>query len=181
MAQKTSAVQSRDSRSLHDALLLSLLAVAVFIASNFFDLFNRTLRWITQHESWQVDQLSTFSLFLLIAMVIYTARRHHELKREIRRREESESELQHLETQLRESIAEVETLTGLLPICGSCRKIRDAKGEWSHFETFIQTHTPARFTQGYCPECARKMYSLHARTVEGSVSRAMSEPARRSA
>jgi hypothetical protein len=53
---------------------------------------------------------------------------------------------------------EVEALHGLLPICCSCKKIRDDDGYWQHVETYFQTHTEADFSHGICPECAGDLY-----------------------
>lgn len=60
--------------------------------------------------------------------------------------------------QLREALAAVKTLSGLLPICASCKQIRDDKGYWHQVEVFIQQHSSAMFTHGLCPKCAQKIY-----------------------
>jgi sigma-B regulation protein RsbU (phosphoserine phosphatase) len=52
----------------------------------------------------------------------------------------------------------VKALSGLLPICASCKKIRDDKGHWQNVETYIRERSDTEFTHGYCPECARKLY-----------------------
>ncbi|MCX6356153.1 MAG: hypothetical protein NTZ78_14815 [Candidatus Aureabacteria bacterium] len=57
---------------------------------------------------------------------------------------------------LRVSLSEVKVLKGLLPICAQCKKIRDPHGQWQYLESYIHEHSDARFTHGYCPECARK-------------------------
>jgi len=49
-------------------------------------------------------------------------------------------------------------LKGLLPICSSCKKIRDDKGYWQKVESFISEHTEVEFTHGICPECVRRVY-----------------------
>ena len=49
-------------------------------------------------------------------------------------------------------------LEGILPVCASCKKIRDDKGDWQQIETFIRDRSAARFSHGICPECARKLY-----------------------
>jgi len=56
---------------------------------------------------------------------------------------------------------EVEALSGLLPICGSCKKIRDDQGYWNQIEAYIQARTEAQFTHGICPDCARDFYPAH--------------------
>jgi hypothetical protein len=53
---------------------------------------------------------------------------------------------------------EVQELRGLLPICASCKKIRDDAGYWNQIESYVQAHSAATFTHGICPECVAKMY-----------------------
>ncbi len=60
--------------------------------------------------------------------------------------------------ELEESLEKVKTLTGLLPICSKCKKIRDDKGYWNKIETYIERHTDALFNHGMCSECAEKIY-----------------------
>jgi hypothetical protein len=56
-----------------------------------------------------------------------------------------------------EAISEVKALSGLFPICTSCKKIRDDKGYWKQIELYVRDHSQADFTHGYCPECADKL------------------------
>ena len=72
-----------------------------------------------------------------------------------KRMEEEREELIH---GLQEALAKVKKLSGLLPICASCKKIRDDKGYWNQIESYIQEHSEADFSHGICPECARKLY-----------------------
>jgi hypothetical protein len=51
-------------------------------------------------------------------------------------------------------------LSGLIPICASCKKIRDDKGYWNQLETFIQQHSKAEFSHGICPDCMKKLYGV---------------------
>ncbi|HBE89065.1 MAG TPA: hypothetical protein DDW67_08010 [Elusimicrobia bacterium] len=59
---------------------------------------------------------------------------------------------------LGKALVEVKTLSGLLPICASCKKIRDSYGKWQNLEDYISSRTEAEFTHGFCPECAGKLY-----------------------
>ncbi|MCI0437545.1 MAG: GAF domain-containing protein [Chloroflexi bacterium] len=63
---------------------------------------------------------------------------------------------QHAE--LQEALAKIKTLRGLMPICASCKKIRDDKGYWNQIEEYIRDHSDAEFSHGICPECAVKLY-----------------------
>jgi hypothetical protein len=64
-----------------------------------------------------------------------------------------------LQMHIQEALANVKTLSGLLPICANCKKIRNDKGYWDQIEGYIQKHSEAQFTHGICPECAEKFYS----------------------
>ncbi len=68
--------------------------------------------------------------------------------------------------ELKKALEEVRTLSGLLPICASCKKIRDDKGYWNRLEDYVKTHTGADFTHGICPECAEKLYGRKPRNRE---------------
>jgi hypothetical protein len=60
--------------------------------------------------------------------------------------------------QLQEALGEVKTLTGLLPICAGCKKIRDDGGDWQHIEVYIRARTDAEFSHGMCPSCVEHWY-----------------------
>ena len=55
-------------------------------------------------------------------------------------------------------MAEVKVLSGMLPICAACKKIRDDNGYWRQIEAYIRTHSSAEFSHSICPECARRLY-----------------------
>lgn len=68
----------------------------------------------------------------------------------------SDAEREKLISELQEALAQVRTLRGCLPICATCKKIRDDKGYWTRIEQYIIEHTDADFTHGICPDCAKK-------------------------
>jgi PAS domain S-box-containing protein len=59
---------------------------------------------------------------------------------------------------LQRALNEVKALSGLLPICASCKQIRDDQGNWNTLEQYISSHSEATFSHGICPECAQKLY-----------------------
>lgn len=59
---------------------------------------------------------------------------------------------------LNKALEEVETLSGFLPICASCKKIRDDKGYWNQIEAYISDHSEAQFSHGICPDCTKTLY-----------------------
>ncbi len=73
------------------------------------------------------------------------------------------AELEKKNHELREALANVKQLTGMLPICAYCKNIRDDKGYWSQVESYISDHTQAVFSHGMCPDCEKKQYDELAR------------------
>jgi PAS domain S-box-containing protein len=67
-------------------------------------------------------------------------------------------EQQRLTIEVQQALEEVRTLSGLLPICANCKKIRDDKGYWTQIEAFIQERSGARFSHGVCPDCKKILY-----------------------
>jgi PAS domain S-box-containing protein len=78
--------------------------------------------------------------------------------RDISKRKQIEEERNQLIKNLQDSLAKIKTLSGMLPICASCKKIRDDKGYWNQIETYLRNHSKAEFSHGICPECAQKLY-----------------------
>lgn len=70
----------------------------------------------------------------------------------------AEEERERLIHELQEALAQVNTLSGLLPICASCKKIRDDQGYWQEVEQYLAEHSDAVFSHGLCPDCVRKLY-----------------------
>ena len=71
-----------------------------------------------------------------------------------------QDEIEHLRLikELKQAMAQIKKLSGLLPICASCKKIRDDKGYWQQIEQYIHEHSDAQFSHGICQECAKKYY-----------------------
>ena len=80
------------------------------------------------------------------------------LNKEIEERKQVEEKREKLLKEVQEALTKVKTLSGMLPICASCKKIRDDKGYWTQIEEYVRDHSEAEFTHGICPECAKKLY-----------------------
>lgn len=63
-----------------------------------------------------------------------------------------------LQEHVKEALANIKILSGLIPICANCNKIRNDKGYWDQLEAYVQSHSDARFSHSICPECAEKLY-----------------------
>lgn len=77
---------------------------------------------------------------------------------EVAERKRAEQDREKVVAELQQALAQVKRLSGFLPICASCKKIRDDKGYWQQIERYITEHSEALFSHGLCPECAKKLY-----------------------
>jgi len=81
-----------------------------------------------------------------------------EISRDISERRRALRERESLIAELQASLSRVRTLSGLLPICASCKKVRDDKGYWHQVEAYIRDRSDAEFSHGICPDCMRQLY-----------------------
>jgi PAS domain S-box-containing protein len=104
------------------------------------------VRWLRNHARpvWDEDQNRVVRIYAAAQDI--TERRH------------ARQEQERLILELQDALGKVRTLKGLLPICASCKKIRDDEGYWTSVENYILQHSDAQFTHGLCPTCAQKLY-----------------------
>ena len=94
-----------------------------------------------------------FGLFLAFYFVpIQTLRNEEKL------RLQAEAEKNEVIAELTEAVSKIKTLSGMLPICASCKKIRDDTGYWEEVASYITKHTEVLFSHGLCPKCEKKTY-----------------------
>lgn len=86
--------------------------------------------------------------------------------REITERKKAEEAREKLISELQRALSEVKTLSGMLPICASCKKIRNDKGYWEQIESYIGEHSEAEFSHGICPDCIKKLYPEYTKTED---------------
>lgn len=80
------------------------------------------------------------------------------IARDINKQVEFQDERELLLKELKNALAHVKKLSGLLPICAHCKKIRDDQGYWNQIDSYIEKHSEAKFSHGICQECADKLY-----------------------
>jgi hypothetical protein len=80
------------------------------------------------------------------------------INQDISERRRIEVDRDRLIRQLQTAMAEVHTLSGLLPICASCKKIRDGANQWHNVESYIADRSTAQFSHGLCPDCVDRLY-----------------------
>lgn len=134
-----------------DLVIITALSILTLILSRYYDLFEIIAEFTQKHERWQIDEFITVSLVLVLALTVYSIRRWRELvvmNRTIAQKND----------ELRKAFGEIKRLKGILPICVSCKKIRDDSGYWHQVELYVRDHTEAEFSHSICPECAKKLY-----------------------
>ena len=80
------------------------------------------------------------------------------ISKNITKRKLAEIELRNEHAKLLKALEEIKVLSGLLPICASCKKIRDDKGYWNLLESYIEKHSEISFSHGLCPDCQDNLY-----------------------
>jgi len=93
---------------------------------------------------------------------------NRQLQLEIEKRNRIEAERQKLLKRLQEALARIRTLGGLIPICASCKKVRDDQGYWNQIEEYVKRHSYAEFSHGVCPDCMKKLYPDFSQKSESS-------------
>jgi hypothetical protein len=83
---------------------------------------------------------------------------NNQLKQEIEQRKTMEQERERLIADLQKALGDVKQLSGLLPICSHCKKIRDDSGYWNQIESYIREHSGVEFSHGICQDCLKKYY-----------------------
>jgi PAS domain S-box-containing protein len=80
------------------------------------------------------------------------------IARDISQEKSVKTEREKLISELQDALSKVKLLSGFLPICASCKKIRDDKGYWNQIEEYIRDRSEAEFSHGICPDCVKKLY-----------------------
>jgi hypothetical protein len=125
--------------------MLELTAYARKKADNFMQIAE-----ITQSKVENISIILVIAGVLLSAFIAFFTVRHVL---------SVEKALMQEKNELQKALSELKTLSGLLPICASCKKIRDDNGYWNQIEAYIRDRSEAEFSHSICPDCAEKLYS----------------------
>ncbi|MDL1963176.1 MAG: transporter substrate-binding domain-containing protein [Deltaproteobacteria bacterium] len=155
------------SQSLHSAVKKGNTELLTIVNNGFLQINKnekeRILqKWIRSEEvlpSWLMPALTIgvicISIFGLSLYIYFLSKHKRDLEIQVANRT---TELIGKNVELEKAVKEIKQLSGMLPICASCKKIRDDKGYWKQIETYISEHSEAQFSHSICPECAQKLY-----------------------
>jgi len=116
-----------------------------------YDILERIVKFSGEHENWELDEVITVSIFLVVALAFSLIRRWRLLLI-------SQMDLAQRNKQLQKALSEIKQLKGIIPICASCKQIRDDEGFWHQVESYVRDHSEAEFSHSICPECMKKLY-----------------------
>ena len=131
--------------------LMLALCVAVYILAARYDILEHIVEFSKQHESLEIDEIITVSYFLVFAFAFFSFRQWCRVRK-------SENELLQINQKLEKALSDIKQLRGIVPICSSCKKIRNDSGYWQQVEVYVKEHTQAEFSHGICPGCEKKLY-----------------------
>jgi hypothetical protein len=134
-----------------ELFLIFMAGLATFAISAFYNLFESFSEFSRRHENWNIDEILVLCSILCLGLFAFGVRRWRESL-------QSELELRARNESLEKALAEIQQLQGILPICSSCKKIRDDHGYWHQVESYIRDHTNVDFSHSLCPDCAAQLY-----------------------
>lgn len=137
-----------------ELLVILVLAVGVFIYGAQVDIFEAAVEWIEDHEEYELDEMIPVMIFLFVAFTIFSFRRWSDAEKLRKENQEEKKRLQ-------KALDDIKQLKDLLPICSSCKKIRDDQGYWHNVEKYFSAHSNTEFSHSLCPECIIKLYPDH--------------------
>jgi hypothetical protein len=164
------ATKKRDDTFRHYIFFLTLSFAFFAVSRSFGHLVKQVLLFYEMNDLWKAiapfsGSINTATFITVFAFSLYfyrsymvhleleTHKNHLEKMIEMRT-----AELKKKNTELKTALSQVKTLSGFLPICASCKKIRDDNGYWNQIESYIRNHSEAEFSHGICPDCAQKLY-----------------------
>jgi K+-sensing histidine kinase KdpD len=122
-----------------EAVLVAAFSAIVWFVENYLLLHQAASLWI---PFW--NMVGQFGFFLTVVLILSSLRKAFTAQ-------------ERLIGQLQDALGRVRTLSGLLPICSWCKKVRDDRGYWRAVEAYIEEHSQAEFTHGICPDCSAGM------------------------
>ncbi len=139
MKNKSRGMKLKHSPAAKDLTVIIVMGTSLFAFASIFHVFERFAAFHQKYGVDPIDDMVIVFAALAIAFAVFSLRRWREL---------------------RKALGNVKTLQGLLPICASCKRIRDDVGYWSQLEFYIETHSEAELIHSICPKCLKKLYGI---------------------
>ena len=152
MKRETETPEEKINRPFLIEIIITLSGcLLLYILSANFDILEAVVEFSRRHEAWELDEIIPVFIFLVFALIVFSIRRWREVHRSKALLSERNRELEH-------ALEEIKQLEGIIPICSSCKKIRNDAGFWEQVEHYVETYSQAKFSHSLCPECLDKFY-----------------------
>jgi len=132
---------------------------AVFVS--FFCIIVWSISDLASHHPYSASYIQFWNGIIRLVSFLIIAFALSRLKKDF-------NEQRQLNADLNRALEQVKQLKGMLPICASCKMIRNDKGYWEQIESYIQNHSEAQFTHGLCPDCAKRLYPEFSMSENGT-------------
>jgi hypothetical protein len=146
--------------SLASFLLLGLMSIVFAVGDS--------VAYVTSYEADLILRITACYITVTLLALVMGRVRHitqnrlrisnTKLEEAVKSLEQAQHEKDGLILELQQTIDEVKTLKGIIPMCSACKKIRDDSGYWQQVEEYVKNHSNAEFSHGICPECSKKLY-----------------------
>jgi len=153
MKNKSRGIKLKRSAAFKDLVVIIVMGIPLFAFALIFHVFERFAAFHQKYGVGPIDDIIIVFAVLSIAFAVFSLRRWKELQK---------------------ALGNIRTLQGLLPICASCKRVRDDVGYWSHLEFYMETHSEAELIHSICPKCLKKLYGI-TRPVDKEVSGSVPE------
>lgn len=125
-----------------EIIIGAVVLLCSYMLSGHYDVLEKLTEWASKHEEYEIDELISNSIVLVLLSLVFAVRRYQESRKKTK--------------ELQRALDEIKTLQGVLPICAYCKKIRDDEGSWKQLESYIRNHSSAEFSHGICPTCYKE-------------------------
>jgi hypothetical protein len=139
MKIKSRGIKLKHSAAFKDLVVIIVIGIPLFAFALIFHVFERFAAFHQKYGVGPIDDIIIVFAVLAIAFAVFSLRRCREL---------------------RKALSNIRTLQGLLPICASCKRIRDDVGYWNHLEFYMEAHSEAELIHSICPKCLKKLYGI---------------------
>ena len=139
MKNKWRGIKLKHSAAFKDLVVIIVIGIPLLAFASIFHVFERFAAFHQKYGVGPIDDIIILFAALAIALAVFSLRRWRELQK---------------------ALGNIKTLQGFLPICASCKKIRDDVGYWNRLEFYIETHSEAELTHSICPKCLKRLYGI---------------------
>ena len=137
MKNKSRGIKLKHSAAFKDLVVIIVFGILLFAFALIFHVFERFAAFHQKYGVGPLDDIIIVLAVLAIAFAGFSLRRWKELQK---------------------ALGNIRTLQGLLPICASCKRVRDDVGYWNHLEFYMEAHSEAELIHSICPKCLKKLY-----------------------